>query len=240
MRDDLYGRAHAVALTDLDLAAEDDDETPAYLADRRQRLARGNCSLIAEPPEPLDFRRLQSWEHLVAPRISDGWGDCSHVASRARRIRRVRRIEMRRLRLQERAKLRRPSFLEVDVLLKPALHESLDSPLRFRPRQRPLKGREGVEQPVGGWQRDLVDKGLARRNSTSVEGGDPARESIDEGVKLCIRKRPIDVSVSLCGVTVEIVGSENNFEGAATADQMGEALGTAAAGMHANPYFGLA
>jgi hypothetical protein len=34
----------------------------------------------------------------------------------------------------------------------------LDSLLRFRPRQRGLKGGDGVEEPVGGRQRDLVDE----------------------------------------------------------------------------------
>jgi hypothetical protein len=51
----------------------------------------------------------------------------------------------------------------------------LDSLLRFRPRQRGLKGIEGVEESVGVWQRDLVNEILRRRDRMPVEGGDPAR-----------------------------------------------------------------
>ena len=102
--------------------------------------------------------------------------------------------------------------------MEPALQESLDSLLRFRPRQGVLKGVEGVEEPVGGWQRDLVDETLRRRNGTPVEGGDPARERIDEAVQLSVRKCPVDVAVSFRGVAVKVVRAENDFERAAAAD----------------------
>jgi hypothetical protein len=144
------------------------------------------------------------------------------------------------LSLEEGAEHLGPAILKVAFPLKSAVQKSLDSLLRFGPRQRDLKGVERIEEPVGGWQRDLVDEVLARRNSTPVEGGDPARERVDESVQLRIRKRPIDVSVSLGRVTVEVARAEDDFEGAATADQMGKALGTATAGMHANADFGLA
>jgi len=60
----------------------------------------------------------------------------------------------------------------------------LDSLLRFTPCQSGLKGVEGIEEPVGRWQRDLVNEILRRRNSTPVEGGDPARDYVDEAVQL--------------------------------------------------------
>src|SRR6185437_11002653 len=41
-------------------------------------------------------------------------------------------------------------------------------------RQRGLKGGDGVEEPVGGRQRDLVDEILRGGEGTPVEGGDPA------------------------------------------------------------------
>src|SRR5215472_7872147 len=72
-----------------------------------------------------------------------------------------------------------------------------------------------------------------------IEGGNSARERIDEAVQLGVWKRPVDVSVSFRGVAVEVVRAENDFERAATADQMWEALGAAAArNSHAD--FGLA
>src|SRR6267378_8666262 len=81
--------------------------------------------------------------------------------------------------LEERAEQRGPPILEVAFPLESALQQSLDSLLRFRPRQRGLKGVEGVEEPVGGWQRDLVDETLRRCDRTQIKGGDPAREHID-------------------------------------------------------------
>src|SRR5579862_8140016 len=53
--------------------------------------------------------------------------------------------------VEERAEQRWPPFLEVAFPLESALQQNLDSLLRFRPRQRCLKGIEGVEEPVGGW-----------------------------------------------------------------------------------------
>jgi hypothetical protein len=91
----------------------------------------------------------------------------------------------------------------------------LDSLLRFRPGQRLLKGVEGIEEPVGGWQRNLIDEILCRRDGSPVEGGDSAREDIDKAVQLRIRKRSIDVSVSGCGVAVEVIRAENDLERAA-------------------------
>jgi len=115
----------------------------------------------------------------------------------------------------------------------------LDSLLRFRPRQRGLKRVEGVEEPVGGWQRDLVNEILRPRERAPIEGGDPAREHVDEAVQLRVRKCPVDVSVAFRGVAVEVVRAENDFERAAAADQQWEAFRTAAAGIHSHPDFGL-
>src|SRR5712691_9614078 len=81
---------------------------------------------------------------------------------------------------------------------------------------------------------------LRRRDRTPIEGGDPAREHIDEAVQLRVRKCPVDVSVSFRGVAVEVVRAENDFERAAAADQQWEAFRTAAAGIHSHPDFGLA
>src|SRR2546426_12050978 len=81
---------------------------------------------------------------------------------------------------------------------------------------------------------------LRRRDRTPIEGGDPAREHVDEAVQLRVRKGPVDVSVSFRGLTVEVIRAENDFERAAAADQQWEALRSAAAGIHSHPDFGLA
>src|SRR5207245_1736028 len=71
-------------------------------------------------------------------------------------------------------------------------------------------------------------------------GGDPARERVDEAVQFGVWKCPVDVSVSLRGVAVEIVRAENDFERPTATDQMWKTFRTAAAGMHSHPDFGLA
>src|SRR5262249_55998145 len=81
---------------------------------------------------------------------------------------------------------------------------------------------------------------LRRRDRTPIEGGDPAREPVDEAVQLRVRKCPVDVSVSFRGVALEVVRAENNFERAAAADQQWEAFRTGAGGIHSYPDFGLA
>src|ERR1700738_1522244 len=108
------------------------------------------------------------------------------------------------LRLEERAEYRGPPILEVDFPLESAFQQSLDSLLRFRPRQRGLKGGDGVEEAVGGRQRDLIDEILRGGDGTPVEGSDPARERVDEAVQLGVRKCPVDVAVSLRGVAIEV------------------------------------
>src|ERR1700741_4884973 len=73
---------------------------------------------------------------------------------------------------ETRAQYLGPPVFEVDVPLESAIKQSLDSLLRFRPRQRGLKRSDGVEEPVGGWQRDLIDEILRGRDGTPVERGD--------------------------------------------------------------------
>lgn len=124
------------------------------------------------------------------------------------------------LRLEERAERRGPPSLEVGVPLQSAIQQSLDSLLRFRPRQRGLKGGEGVEKPFGGGQRDLINEILRRPDGTPVERGDPARERVNEAVQLSVCKCPVDVSVSFSRVAIEVVRAENDLERPAAADQM--------------------
>ncbi len=58
-------------LGDIDLASQDDGETKAHFTDSSQRLSYAIGADLAEPTDPLDFRRFQSGEHLVASRIHD-------------------------------------------------------------------------------------------------------------------------------------------------------------------------
>src|SRR6202022_4508803 len=133
-----------------------------------------------------------------------------------------------------------PGFLEVGVALQSTLQHASDAVLGFGPRQRCSKRSEGVQEPIGWGQRDLVDETLRCRDGTPVEGGDPARERVHEAVQLGVWKCPVDVSVSFRGVTIEVVRSENDFQRATAADQMWETFRTAAAGMQSHPDFGLA
>jgi hypothetical protein len=66
------------------------------------------------------------------------------------------RIGTRPLCFKERAKFVSPSFLVIRILLKSELQHSLDSPLRFGPRQRGPKGGDGVEEPVHGGEADRL------------------------------------------------------------------------------------
>src|SRR5258705_13920606 len=96
------------------------------------------------------------------------------------------RSATRRLGLEQRAEHLRPPFLKADVALQSALQQGLDPLPRFRPCQRGLKGGDGVEEPVGGRQRDLVDKILRGGDGTPIEGSDPTRKRVDEAVQLGI------------------------------------------------------
>src|SRR5258705_11318931 len=99
--------------------------------------------------------------------------------------------------------------------------------MRFRPSQRGLKRSDGGEEPVGGRQRDMVDEILRGGDGSPVEGGDPARERVDEAVQFGVWKRPGDGSVSFRGVAVEVVRSAGDFERPTAPARMREAFRTA-------------
>jgi len=83
---------------------------------------------------------------------------------------------------------------------------------------------EGIEEPVGRRQRNLVDEILRGGEGSSIEGGDPAREGFDEAVQFGVWKCPVDITVSFAVSSIEVVGAENDFERPAAANQMGQAL----------------
>jgi hypothetical protein len=101
------------------------------------------------------------------------------------------RIGTRPLCLKERAKFISPSFLVIRILLKSELQHCLDSPLRFGPRQRGLKGGDGVEEPVRGRQRNPVDETLRGGDGAPIEGGNSARERVDKAVQFGVWERPV-------------------------------------------------
>src|SRR6202047_4233194 len=86
----------------------------------------------------------------------------------------------------------------------------------------------------------MVDEILRGGEGAPGEGGQPARERVDEGVQFGVWKCPVDVSVSFRRVAVEIVRAENDFERPTAPDQMWKTLRSAAAGMQSHPDFRLA
>src|SRR6202030_2969747 len=86
----------------------------------------------------------------------------------------------------------------------------------------------------------MVDEILRGGDGTPVEGGDAAGERVDEAVQFGVWKCPVDVSVSFCGIAVEVVRAENDFERPAATDQMWKTFRTAAARMQSHSDFGWA
>src|SRR3984893_8319749 len=111
-----------------------------------------------------------------------------------------------------------PVLLEASITLQSTLQHGSNAVLGFGPRQRCSERGEGVQELVGGWQRDFVNEFLRRCECSPVEGGDPARERLDEAVQLCVGKRPVDVSISFRGVAIEVVRAENDFKCPAATD----------------------
>src|ERR1700694_566883 len=86
----------------------------------------------------------------------------------------------------------------------------------------------------------MVNEILRGGDGTPVEGGDPARERVEETVQIGVWKCPVNVSVSFRGVAVEIVCAENDFDRPPPTAQMWKPFRPAAAGMQSHPDFGLA
>ena len=124
--------------------------------------------------------------------------------------------------------------------MEPALQQSLNSLLRFRPRKRGQKRVEAVKEPIGTWQGDLINEVLRGRDRTPIEGGNPARERVDEAVQLGVGKCSVDIPISLRGIAVEVVRAEHDFKRPTAADQQGQAFRAAATGIHSHSDFGLA
>ena len=75
---------------------------------------------------------------------------------------------------------------------------------------------------------------------TPIEGGDPARQRVDEAVQLGVGKCSVGIPIWLRGIAVEVVRAEHDFKRPTAADQQGQAFRTAAAGIHSHADFGLA
>src|SRR5258708_25628713 len=144
-----------------------------------------------------------------------------------------------RLAVDERSEQFAVPILHVTRLVPSSLKQRFESLLRLRPRQRCRKRRQAGEEPVGRWQRDVVDEILRCRDRAPIKAGNSARECIHEAVQLVVRKRPIDVSVSFSGLAVEVVRTEHDFERATPADERWKAFSAPAPGMHARADFHL-
>src|ERR1700722_8387509 len=143
-------------------------------------------------------------------------------------------------RIDERAENLGPIFLEVGVALQSAFQHGSYAVLGFGPRQCCPKRSEGVQEPIGRRQRNLVDEILRCYERAPIEGADPAREGVDEAVQFAVRKRSVDVTVSFRCISIKVVGAQNDFERAAASHQVRKALCASATGMKPNPEFGVA
>ena len=80
-REKMLALAVRVVAIHVDLPVEDDAETDADLADRRQRLARGEAADLTEAPRPLDVRRIKQREDLVTARVDDRRAGNTHAGT---------------------------------------------------------------------------------------------------------------------------------------------------------------
>jgi hypothetical protein len=76
--DDHRARARPVVLGDLDFPGQDDGQAVTYLAHLDQGFAHAIRTNNAKPPYPLDLRRLQDGEHLVASCVDNRWRRSRH------------------------------------------------------------------------------------------------------------------------------------------------------------------
>src|ERR1700731_4335534 len=86
----------------------------------------------------------------------------------------------------------------------------------------------------------MVNEILRGGEGATVERGNSASECIDKAIQLGVRERSVDITVSLSGFTIEVIGAENDFERSTATDQMWKTFRTAATGMQSHPDFGLA
>ena len=84
--------------------------------------------------------------------------------------------------------LRAIRFSKSELRCNPGVADSLQLPLRFGPRERGLKGGDGVEERVAaGWQREtwltkFFAVVMARWSKEAIR----ARKRVDEAVQLCV------------------------------------------------------
>src|ERR1700729_4043202 len=72
------------------------------------------------------------------------------------------------------------------------------------------------------WQACQIDETLRRRDGFAVERRNAPGKFINEAVEFGIRKRPIDVTISLRQVTVDVICSQQYFERPATPREAGQ------------------
>ena len=70
-----------VVAVNVNLAAENDGEAYADLADRRQRIAGREAAYFAEAPGALDIRRIQMREDLITSRFNDRRFGITHLGT---------------------------------------------------------------------------------------------------------------------------------------------------------------
>jgi len=121
--------------------------------------------------------------------------------------------------------------------LESTFQNGLNSLLCFRPCQRGRKGVEGVEEAVGGWQRDLVNKipfaaAMAPRSNDAIRRA----ERVDEAVQPASGSARLTYRI-VRQYPIEVVRAENDFKRATAADETGR-RSVRPGGMHPTPTSG--
>jgi len=114
-----------------------------------------------------------------------------------------------------------------------ALYRAWTRCWRFRPHSARLKGVEGVEEPIGGWQRDLVNEilaaAIARRSKEAIR-----RASTDELSNSVSGSARLTVSVLFRSVASKSL-APRMISSARPRPTNVEAFRPAASGMHSHP-----
>ena len=121
----------------------------------------------------------------------------------------------------------RPASARTRPVLEAVLEEPRDGGLCFRPSEATWGSK-----PSGRLRqaRPRAHCGLlGQLDRPSLVGRDPVLQIIHEAVELGVRDRAVHPAVALCGVAVEVVGTDDNLECSRTAHKRGQPLARTAA-----------
>jgi len=123
----------------------------------------------------------------------------------------------------------RPASARTRPVLEAVLEEPRDGGLCFRPSEATWKDWFEAQRSASAgtparalWSSWPLDR-------PSLVGRDPVLQIIHEAVELGVRDRAVHPAVALCGVAVEVVGTDDNLECSRTAHKRGQPLARTAA-----------